>query len=587
MYPRNLMESLAPRRRRLPSPHPPAILPLVIAIAPAYRRILLAALLLAALLVSLTTLELLDLPADAAAGDIERVSVHSIGGEADATSNDPAISGDGRFVAFNSKATDLVASDTNGTQDIFVHDRQTGQTTRVNVDSLGGEANGFSANAAISGDGRFVAFYSDATNLVDDDTNDSRDIFVHDRQTGQTTRVSVDSLGGEADGNSFGPSLSDDGRFVAFSSQATGLVTGDTNGTSDVFVHDRQTGETTRVSVDSLGGEADGSSSAPAITGDGRFVAFDSSATNLVTGDTNGVRDVFVHDRQTSQTIRVSFDSFGGEADDFSSAPAITGDGRFVAFESNATNLVAGDTNGVLDIFVHDRQTEETTRVSADSVGGETDEDGSIGPAISGDGRFVFFYSSSTGLVAGDTNATSDVFVHDRQTAQTTRVSLDSLGGEANGGSSSPAISSDGRFVAFDSVATNLVPGDNNGVRDIFVHDRGIEPTPTPSPTATPAPANALWGDDDCNGAVAAVDALKNLQHVADIEFTQNDPCFPLGETVGVSPAGVTDYLWGDVDCDQDVDAVDALAILRSIAAFPPLETGPDCPDIGAPVIVG
>ncbi|MCH8813928.1 MAG: PD40 domain-containing protein [Chloroflexi bacterium] len=512
----------------MPSPHPPAILPLVIAIAPAYRRILLAALLLAALLVSLTTLELLDLPADAAAGDIERVSVHSIGGEADATSNDPAISGDGRFVAFNSKATDLVASDTNGTQDIFVHDRQTGQTTRVNVDSLGGEANGFSANAAISGDGRFVAFYSDATNLVDDDTNDSRDIFVHDRQTGQTTRVSVDSLGGEADGNSFGPSLSDDGRFVAFSSQATGLVTGDTNGTSDVFVHDRQTGETTRVSVDSLGGEADGSSSAPAITGDGRFVAFDSSATNLVTGDTNGVRDVFVHDRQTSQTIRVSFDSFGGEADDFSSAPAITGDGRFVAFESNATNLVAGDTNGVLDIFVHDRQTEETTRVS-----------------------------------------------------------VDSLGGEANGGSSSPAISSDGRFVAFDSVATNLVPGDNNGVRDIFVHDRGIEPTPTPSPTATPAPANALWGDDDCNGAVAAVDALKNLQHVADIEFTQNDPCFPLGETVGVSPAGVTDYLWGDVDCDQDVDAVDALAILRSIAAFPPLETGPDCPDIGAPVIVG
>ncbi|MCH8813930.1 MAG: calcium-binding protein [Chloroflexi bacterium] len=542
------------------------------AIATAYRRTLFAALLLAGLVVGLAMLEFIGLPAGAASGDTERVSVDSLGGEANGgDSTAAAISDDGRFVAFHSKATNLVANDTNGVRDVFVRDRQTGQTTRVSVDSLGGEVGGGGSGPAISGDGRFVAFASVASDLVAGDTNSVVDIFVHDRQTGQTTRVSVDSLGGEVDGSSLDADISDDGRFVAFTSHASNLVAGDANSVRDVFVHDRQTGQTTRVSVDSGGGDADDSSRFATISDDGRFVAFESDAPDLVPGDTNGFQDIFVRDRQNGQTVRVSVDNLGGQSDADSYFPVISDDGRFVAFGSDATGLVPGDTNGWGDIFVHDRQTSETTRVSLDSLGGEPNEE-SYGSTISDDGRFVAFISLATDLVPGDTNGFREIFVHDRQTGQTTRVSVDSLGGQANDRSVDPAISGDGRFVVFDAEATNLVPGDTNGFRDIFLHDRGVE-------------TNALWGDDDCNGAVAAVDALKNLQHVAAIDFTQNDPCFPLGETVGVSLAGVTNYPWGDIDCDQDVDAVDALGILRSIAAFP-VSQKEGCPEIGSEVLV-
>jgi len=200
-----------------------------------------------------------------------------------------------------------------------------------------------------------VAFYSDSDNLVPDDTNDQRDIFVHDRGTGQTTRVSVDSSGAQGNNNSEYPAISADGRFVAFMSLATNLVAGDTNGVMDVFVHDRGTGQTTRVSVASGGAQGNGTSAVPAISADGRFVAFYSYANNLVPGDTNRRSDVFIHDRGTGQTTRVSVASGEAQANDSSEYPAISADGRFVAFESYADNLVAGDTNGVDDIFVRDR----------------------------------------------------------------------------------------------------------------------------------------------------------------------------------------------------------------------------------------
>ncbi len=224
-----------------------------------------------------------------------------------------------------------------------------GTTTRVSVDSAGGQANDFSGAApsisvdtSISADGRFVVFQSDATNLVAGDTNGASDVFVHDRQTGTTTRVSVDSAGHEATGlypASGDPAISADGRFVAFDSNATNLVAGDTNSAYDIFVHDRQTGTTTRVSVDSAGNQANGYD--PSLSADGRFVAFTSGASNLVAGDTNGASDVFVHDRQTGTTTRVSVDSAGWQAYSFSHLPSISADGRFVAFASNATNLVA------------------------------------------------------------------------------------------------------------------------------------------------------------------------------------------------------------------------------------------------------
>jgi Tol biopolymer transport system component len=342
-------------------------------------------------------------------------------------------------------------------------------TTRVSVDSAGSEGDGLSSGPSMSADGRFVAFYSDATNLVAGDLNGARDVFVHDRQTGETTRVSVDSSGVEGNGLSSGPSISADGRFVTFYSDANNLVQGDANAVRDVFVHDRQTGVTTRVSVDSSGAEANAASSGPSISADGLFVAFYSDATNLVPGDGNAVRDAFVHNRQTGVTTRVSVDSSGAEGNALSSGPWISGDGQSVAFYSDATNLVSTDTNGVRDVFVHDLTGGRTTLVSADShevIGNDKSGD----PSISFDGRYVAFYSDATNLVSGDTNAVRDVFVHDRQTGFTGRVSVDSGGVQGDGASNGAAISGSGHDVAFYSDATNLVPGDLNSDEDVFVY---------------------------------------------------------------------------------------------------------------------
>jgi Tol biopolymer transport system component len=347
---------------------------------------------------------------------------------------------------------------------------------RVSLASDGSQATGPSSGSPISADGRFIAFQSAATDLVPGDTNGLVDVFVHDRLTGQTTRVSVASDGTQATGGSVSPALSADGRFVAFFSDAPNLVPGDTNGLFDVFVHDRLTGETTRVSVASGGAQATGGDSLNAVlSADGRFVAFASEATNLVPGDTNGATDVFVRDRLTGQTTRVSVASDGAQATGTSFFPAISGDGRFVAFDSDATNLVPFDTNGFSDVFVRDRLTGETTRVSVASGGAQATGGGSRRPALSGDGRFVVFDSGATDLVPGDTNGLMDIFVHDRLTGQTARVNVSAGGAQATGGdSSTPALAADGRFVAFPSLATNLVPDDTGGFADVFVAGPGL-----------------------------------------------------------------------------------------------------------------
>ena len=436
-------------------------------------------------------------PAAASAGATERVSVASDGTEGNGYSWNPAISGDGRFVAFESYTDNLVPGDTNEIWDVFVHDRQTGTTERVSVASDGTQGNDESSDPAISGAGRFVAFESPADNLVPGDTNEMWDVFVHDRQTGTTERVSVASDGTEGNDDSSAPAISADGRFVAFHSLADNLAPGDTNGLTDVFVHDRQTGTTKRVSVASDGTEGNETSAFPAISGAGRFVAFHSLADNLVTGDTNGEWDVFVHDRQTGTTERVSVASDGSQSNCYpycdGRTPSISADGRFVAFLSRADDLVLGDTNEIWDVFVHDRQTGTTERVSVASDGTEGNNDSKTA-AISADGRFVAFHSAADNLVPGDTNYGFEVFVHDRLSGETERVSVASDGSQGNGGSAQPAISGDGRFVAFASGADNLVPGDTNGAWDVFVRDRcpegscGGPPPPPPTPTPTPAP---------------------------------------------------------------------------------------------------
>ncbi|MFN5855906.1 MAG: DUF4347 domain-containing protein, partial [Pseudanabaenaceae cyanobacterium] len=289
---------------------------------------------------------------------------------------------------------------------------------------------------------------------------------------GDTQRVSVATGGIQATGGSgINPSISSDGRYVAFSSNATNLVTGDTNAVPDIFVHDRQTNTTQLVSVATNGTQANNASSTPSISSDGRYVVFASDTTNLVAGDTNGLLDIFVYDRQTNTTQRVSVDSSGNQANNYSYTSSISSDGRYVAFESYADNLVAGDTNNTGDIFVYDRQTNTTQRVSVDSSGTQAGSS-SYNPSISSDGRYVAFASDATNLVEGDTNGLTDIFVYDRQTNTTQRVSVDSSGNQAIanfGGSYTPSISSDGRYVAFASDATNLVEGDTNGLRDIFV----------------------------------------------------------------------------------------------------------------------
>jgi len=414
---------------------------------------------------------LLTAPADGQ--QTTRVSVDSAGVEGNGLSLSTAISADGRIVAFDSYASNLVAGDTNGHWDVFVHDRLTGTTERLSVDSSGAQGNNYSLDPDISADGQIVAFESLASNLVAGDKKGYWDVFVHDRSTGVTERVSVDSSGAQGNRSSDSPSISADGQIVAFSSYATNLVGGDTNGFVDVFVRDRSTGLTERVSVDSSGAEGNIDSVSPSISADGQIVAFFSGASNLVPGDTNGYADVFVHDRSTGLTERVSVDSSGGEGNNDSYLPAISADGQIVAFESNASNLVAGDTNRNPDVFVYNRSTGVTERVSVDSSGAQGN-DVSGDPSISADGKIVAFVSGASNLVGGDTNVRIDVFVHDCLTGITERVSVDSSGAEGNGHSyiEYPAISADGQIVAFSSYASNLVSGDTNGAYDIFVHER-------------------------------------------------------------------------------------------------------------------
>jgi len=392
-------------------------------------------------------------------------------------SNRARISADGRFIAFDSYATNFVPGDTRPIIRVFVHNRSTG-TTKFVSGAMGGSHpdDNNSVTAALSADGRYIVFASGVTNLVPGDTNQQTDIFVYDRLTEETKRVNVASDGAQAFGGpSASPSISADGRFVAFASSAVNLVPGDTNGLKDIFVHDRQTGATTRVSVATGGGQpAGGGSDHSAISADGRFIAFDSDATDLVPDDTNGFADIFVHDRVTGTTQRVSVDTGGAQAVGGDSRhPAISADGRFVAFHSEATNLGPGDTNEFADIFVHDRVAGTTQRVSVDTGGGQAIGGHSFFPSISADGRYVAFQSDATNLVPNDTNGKRDIFVHDRQTGATTRVSVATGGGQAlGGGAARPSISADGRYVAFESGATNLVPDDTNDLTDIFVHDR-------------------------------------------------------------------------------------------------------------------
>jgi len=347
----------------------------------------------------------------------------------------------------------------------------------ISISDDGAQANNDNDVASISADGRYVAFVSIADNLVPNDTNASSDVVVRDRETDTIERVSVGPLGVEGDGNSGMLSLlgradiSRDGRFVAFASEASNFVMGDIAGTADVFVHDRRT-HTTELISRSVDGLPAGGSNAPSISGDGRFVAFRSFSDRLVPdGNPNFVAHVFVVDRLTHTIERIDVANNGALADSGAFNIIISADGRVVAFDTSAGNLVDGDGDQAHDVFVHDRKTGKTEGITTlgptDTFTGQ-----SLLTSISGDGRFVGFESNDVTLVRRDRNQFfSDAFVFDRKNDRLRLVSRNSDGEQGNDDSFGALVSDDGTFVVFSSRASNLVPRDINQAVDVFRRD--------------------------------------------------------------------------------------------------------------------
>jgi Tol biopolymer transport system component len=352
------------------------------------------------------------------------------GEQGDNDSDRAALSAGGRYVAFASLAGNLVPGDTNLFSDVFVRDRRRGTIERVSVGPLGAEGDADSGmlsllgSADISRDGRFVAFASEASNFVAGDTPLTADVFVHDRAT-HTTELVSRGVDGRPAGGSTAPSISGDGRFVAFRSFSDRLrPDGNPNFADHVYVADRARGTIERVDVASDGTLAAGGAFHVLISADGRVVAFDSDAGNLVAGDGDQASDVFVHDRRTGRTEGVSTprptDTFTGQ----SFLSSISGDGRFVGFESTDPTLARDDRGFSSDAFVLDRERRRLRLVSRNRDG-EPGNDDSFGALVSDDGRFVVFSSRASDLVRRDTNQATDVFRRDLENGRTERLAAD------------------------------------------------------------------------------------------------------------------------------------------------------------------
>jgi hypothetical protein len=380
---------------------------------------------------------------------IRRVSSSSRGQQGNGASISPDITINGRFVAFDSKASNLVKNDTNGVADIFVKDVRNGTTNRVSVSSNGTQANGESLGASISRNGRYVVFESSASNLVPHDTNGKKDIFFHDNTKGTTTRLSVDTNGNQANGDSRTAYISANGRYVTFASEASNLVPNDPNGNkSDVFIRDLQTGNINRIPIPGqTNTNADlFSSNVKSISGDGRYVVFQGFSQQG--GPTS---TLYVYDQQTATSKQIATISRFG----FTNG-SISSDGRFVAFSINFP----------APIGVYDQQ---TGNIKSISVSKNTNPGVLFdGLDISGDGRYLAFSTRDNQVVPGDSNNASDVFVYDINNQTSKRLSVNAKGIQGNGNSFKPSISADGHFVSFQSDASNLVPNDTNNTTDVF-----------------------------------------------------------------------------------------------------------------------
>lgn len=406
------------------------------------------------------------------------------GGTLPGDSRAPAISADGAWVVFESDASDLVPDDTNGVCDIFRVSRLGGALERVSVSMDGAQADGPSFGATVSGDGGRVAFASDATNLVPQDTNGCTDVFVRAYPQGSVFRASVGPRRLQASGPSSAPHLADNGKWLVFASTAMNLTADDTNGVADIFRYELRSAAVERVSLASTGAQGQAASREPQISGNGTWIAFTTEADDLALHDANGKADALVNALPEGRTWCVSLTAADAKPAG-GAAPSLSHTGRRIAFVSESPDIVAADRNAVADVFVRYMDEKRTVRISCSPAG--DDADGPSGePRISADGQFVVFSSLAGNLAPGDANGVRDVFLCDLQTLRLTRISVAPGGDPADGASSAPDISADGRFVVYQSAATNLTPGDTNGRIDIFVYD--VQRGETRRVSSPPAP---------------------------------------------------------------------------------------------------
>jgi Tol biopolymer transport system component len=399
-----------------------------------------------------------------------RVSIGVGGADTSANSNWPSVSANGRFVAFSSWANNIVPNDGNDQSDIFVRDLVTGTTRLASVASDGTQANGTSFTPSISADGDVIAFESTASNLVPNDTEGHGDIFVHVMSTGRTTRVSQRPTGVGANEDSVEPSISANGKVVAFSSLASNLVPVAVNATGlccDIFVHTLTTGQN-KLGDPMLNGEGASDSFLPVLSSNGRYLAFGSWGCGIAKDvECLDESNVYELDMHTGAMELVSRAYSGKVGFGCGANPAISADGSVVAFISDGGNLVPHDTNGAYDVFVRDMTTGVTQRASVTSK--EQQTNGGLGRvSLSADGTLVTFQSDAWNIVPNDDNQAQDIFLRDLRRGRTVRVSVSSSGAEANAYSSNAMISADGSTAVFESDASNLVRPDHNLTTDIF-----------------------------------------------------------------------------------------------------------------------
>lgn len=418
--------------------------------------------------------------AEALLGANTYVSRSTTGGTGNGQSHGQSISHDGRYVVFSSNATNLVPSDTNAQTDVFLRDTLTNAITLVSVDSSGNQGNGLSSLPTISGDARFIVYSSTATNLVANDTNATGDVFRYNVATGVTERVSVDSSGNQANDESYRADTDTEGRFVVFVTKSTNLAAvTDSNSAWDVVLKDMNTGTVKYVSQSDTGTVGNSNSGNPKISCNGRFIVFSSGASNLVTGDTNGWADIFLTDMLVTQTVA----NVTPGANSWSEGPDISCDGNYLSFTSRATNFGVKPSTGAntYDVYRYNRTTAAIDAVSS-RQDGSAPTGSSVYSVISSDGRYVVYSSSASDMITPgtDQNIGQDLFLRDMNTTGFRIVNQTPSGTNGNYATRDAASFSGTNRIAFSSSATNLVSGvSDNSNPDVFITDVGTPNTCT------------------------------------------------------------------------------------------------------------